>query len=122
MAVLDAVPADAPVFPEPAEVRPDLRPFPGEAESLRGERLWDAGRGAVHPAAHHKVDAIPEARPDQKAGGAGRLAVREPRLAGDGLVPVPASAFHRATHALRWAAQVAAAVALYKQGAGRFAA
>jgi hypothetical protein len=113
---------DAPVFLEPAEVRPDLRPFPGEAESLRGERSWDAGRGAVHPAAHHKADAIPEARPDQKAGGAGILVVREPRLAGDGLVPVPASAFHRVSRAWRLAQRASAVVGLYKQGAGRFAA
>jgi hypothetical protein len=122
MAVPDAVPADAPVFREPAEVRPALRPCPGEAESLHGEHWWDADRGAVHPAAHHKADAIPEARPDQKDAGAGRLAVREPRLAGDGLALVPASVFHRASHAWRLAGQVSAAAALYKQGAGRFAA
>jgi hypothetical protein len=113
---------DAPVFPAPAEVHPALRPFPGEAESLRVERLWDAGRDAVPPAAHHKGDATPEDRPDLKAAGAGRLAVREPRLAGDGLVPVPASVFHLESHAWRLAAQVSAAAALYKQAEGRFAA
>ena len=121
MAVLDAVPADAQAFPGPAEVRPDLRPFPDVADILCGERSWDAGRGAVHPAARHrKVGATPEVRPDQKAGGAGRLAVRELGPVGDGLVP--ASAFHRANPADRWRRQVSAAVALYKQGADRFAA
>jgi hypothetical protein len=121
MAVLDAVPAGAQVFPGPAEARPDLRPFPGVAGSLSGERSWDAGRGAVHPAAHHHmVDAIPEARPDLKALGAGRLAVRELSLAGDGLVP--AWAFHQGNPAGRLRLQVSAVVALCKQGADRFAA
>ena len=112
MAVLDAWPEDALVFLAPAEVHRDLRPFRDVVEIPCAERSSDAVRGAVHPAAPHIPGAIPERRPDQKAGAAGKLAVREQRPVD--AVLVLALSVRQATPAGRSMRAAAAAVALYK--------
>ena len=83
------MPADAPVFPEPAEVHPGLRPFLDAADIPSAERWLDADRDAARPVCRrrHKEDAILERHLGLKAAGAGKLAVREPRLADAALVP-----------------------------------
>jgi hypothetical protein len=77
---------DAPVFPQAAVDRRDLlRPFRGVADSHPDAvSLWDADHDAVRRVCLDTVDAIPEDRPGlrvQMDEVAGKLAVREPRLA-----------------------------------------
>ena len=63
----------------PVEARPGLRPFLDAAGILHAVRWSGADRGAVRPACRRIAVAILEVRPDPKAAGAGKLAVREPR-------------------------------------------
>jgi hypothetical protein len=84
MAVPDVVPVlpDALAFPGPAAAHPGLRlPCPDAAEIPRAECWLDADRDAARPVDRHMEVANPEVRPDPKAAGAGKSAVREPRPA-----------------------------------------
>ena len=74
---------DAPAFPLAAVDRLGLRlPSRGVADSHQdAASLWDAGLDAVRRACPDMADAIPEVRRDLMDEAAGKLAVREPRLA-----------------------------------------
>lgn len=74
---------DVPVFPLAAVDHPALRlPFRGVADSHPDAvSLWDADHGVARRACPDMVDAIPEVRRGLMDEAAGKLAVREPRLA-----------------------------------------
>ena len=74
---------DAPAFPLAAVDHPALRlPFRGVADSHPDAvSLWDADHGVVRRACPDMADAIPEVRRGLMDEAAGKLAVREPRLA-----------------------------------------
>lgn len=108
---------DAQVFPQAAVAHPALRlPCRGVADiHPDAVSLWDADLCVVRPACLDMVDAIPEDRRGLRDEGAGKLAVREPRLA-DAVPahPGPAWALFRALPALvgpveHWARPRAAA-------------
>jgi hypothetical protein len=75
---------DVPVFPPVAVGHPALRlPFQGVADNHPDAvSLWDAGHDAVRRACLDTVDAIPEGRLGPMDEAVGKLAAREPRLAG----------------------------------------
>ena len=126
---------DAQVCLRVAAVHQDLRlrPFLGAADIRRGaENLLDADHDAVRPVCLDMVGAILEGRWGLRpVWGAGKLAVRELRRLADvvldhldkvALNPERLAWADSAAAALTELQDAAAAPALYKPGAGRFAA
>ena len=123
MAVPDAVPdrPDALACLASVEARPGLRPSLDAAGILHAARWSGADRGAVRPAVRRMAVVIPEVRPDLKAAGAGKLAVREPRPE-DAVPDRRASAVRQESLAGRVRPRAAAAAEQYRRAEARSAA